>query len=193
MKKDPVIMGVEGAGGTGGYIYQRILKEVFGVKLKQVFGYPGAAEKKLAAERGELDGECGNWTSLDKTWVTDKRIHLMIKFQDQLPPGMPREVPFASSLVTDPEKKQLLDLFNSSATMAQPFIVSKAVPADRLAILRDAFNRTMKDPQYIADVQRTGGEVTPIPGEEIGKLIDQLRATPANVLAAARDVLGEGG
>ena len=163
------------------------------MKLKQVFGYPGAAEKKLAAERGELDGECGNWTSLDKSWVTGKRINLMIKFQDLLPAGMPPEVPFASKLVSDPNKKKLLDLFNSSATMAQPFIVTKAVPADRLSILREAFNRTMKDPQYIADVQRQGGEVTPIPGEEISKLIDRLRETPPEVLAAARDVLGEGG
>ena len=191
LKKDPVIMGDIGAGGSGSYIYQKILQQVFGVNLKQVLGYPGTAEKRLAVERGELDGECTNWTSVPADWVRDKKINLVIRFQNQTPNGFPENVPYGGGLVKDPEKKKLLDLFNSSSEIARPFIVSKAVPTDRLKLLREAFERTMKDPQYIADAEKQRMEVSPTPGAAVETMLKELTNTPPAVIAAARELLGE--
>src|SRR5205807_1361098 len=47
--------------GTASYIESAMLRELFGVKLKQVQGYAGSNDKRLAVERGELDGDCGGF------------------------------------------------------------------------------------------------------------------------------------
>src|SRR5579862_7038601 len=50
--------------GTNGDIFARILKQVFGLDLSEVGGYAGSADVRLAVERGELDGDCGTWSSV---------------------------------------------------------------------------------------------------------------------------------
>ncbi len=39
-----------------------------------VKGYPGSADKRIAIERGELDGDCGSWTSMPEEWLRDSKI-----------------------------------------------------------------------------------------------------------------------
>ena len=57
------------APGTAGNADTAMLQNLFGVKLKQVQGYSGSADKRLAVERGEIDGECGGWTSVPEDWL----------------------------------------------------------------------------------------------------------------------------
>ena len=52
------------APGTSSYINAAILKNLFGIALRHVMGYAGSAEQRLAIERGELDGDCGAWSSV---------------------------------------------------------------------------------------------------------------------------------
>ena len=52
-------------------------------------GYPGSAEKRIAIERGELDGDCGSWTSLPEEWLRDQKITVHIRYSQTLVPGMP--------------------------------------------------------------------------------------------------------
>jgi tripartite-type tricarboxylate transporter receptor subunit TctC len=71
LKRDKVVFGETGTGSSA-YVNERILKDVFGVKVQQVLGYPGSAEKRLAIERGELDGDCGSFSSIPPDWVRGK-------------------------------------------------------------------------------------------------------------------------
>ena len=57
-------------------------------------------------------------------------------------------------MLTDPKKRQTFDLLTASALIGRPYIVPKAVPADRFAALRAAFDATMKDPEFIADADQ---------------------------------------
>ena len=73
LKARPVVhMGLTGV-GTSSDINQRILKNIFGVKLQQIAGYPGSAEQRIAIERGELDGDCGAWSSISETGSSSTR------------------------------------------------------------------------------------------------------------------------
>ena len=54
------------------------------MKLHQVMGYPGSAEKRIAIERGELDGDCGSWTSLPEEWLRDQKITVHIRYSRTL-------------------------------------------------------------------------------------------------------------
>ena len=85
LARPKVTMGNTGV-GTSAYIDNRILSDLFGVKLQQVMGYPGSAEKRIAIERGELDGDCGSWTSLPEEWLRDKKITVHIRYSTHAGP-----------------------------------------------------------------------------------------------------------
>jgi tripartite-type tricarboxylate transporter receptor subunit TctC len=185
-----VTMGNTGV-GTSAYIDNRILSDLFGVKLHQVMGYPGSAEKRIAIERGELDGDCGSWTSLPVEWLSDKKITIHIRYSRALVPGMPETAINAREALTEPKKRQIFDLLTASALIGRPYIVPKATPADRLAALRTAFDATMRDADFLADAARQRLIVTAMTGAQVEDFIQELYQTPPDVVGAARTISGE--
>jgi tripartite-type tricarboxylate transporter receptor subunit TctC len=177
--------------GTSAYIDNRILSELFGVKLNMVKGYPGSADKRIAIERGELDGDCGSWTSMPEEWLRDSKITIHIRFSRTLVPGMPPSAAAARDLLTDPRKRDIFNLLTASAVVGRPYIAPKGVPADRLAALRAAFNATMKDPEFLADSEKQHLAVTPMTGAEVETFVKDLYRTPPDIAAAAREISGE--
>jgi tripartite-type tricarboxylate transporter receptor subunit TctC len=190
VKRPQVTMGDTGPGSSS-YVNQKLIEKVFAVKLKQVLGYPGSAEKRLAIERGELDGDCGAWTSTPDDWIRDKKINTVIRFQKQVSMGLSADVPYAPDLVQDPAKKQLLELLNSSAEVGRPYILSKEVPADRLKILRDAFDKATNDPEFKADGEKQGLIISPMKGADVAEFLKKLYATPPAIIQAAKEVTGD--
>jgi tripartite-type tricarboxylate transporter receptor subunit TctC len=190
LARDKVVFGNTGI-GTSAYIDDRMLSDLFGVKLHAVMGYPGSADKRVAIERGELDGDCGSWTSMPDDWLRDNKITSLIRFSRTLVPGMPPDLPYAGDLLSDPKKKQILTLLTAGAVVGRPYIAPKAVPADRLAALRGAFDATMKDPEFLADAAKQRLLVTPMTGAQVEGFIKDLYQTPADVVAAGKDISGE--
>ena len=72
--------------GTSAYIDNRILSELFGIKLNMVKGYPGSADKRIAIERGELDGDCGSWTSMPFDWLQEGKITVQVRYSKHARP-----------------------------------------------------------------------------------------------------------
>jgi tripartite-type tricarboxylate transporter receptor subunit TctC len=177
--------------GTSAYIDNRILSELFGVKLNMVKGYPGSADKRIAIERGELDGDCGSWTSMPEEWLRDSKITVHIRFSRTLVPGMPPSAAAARDLLTDPRKRDIFNLLTASAVVGRPYIAPKGVPADRLAALSAAFDATMKDPEFLADSEKQHLAVTPMTGVEVETFVKDLYRTPPDIAAAAREISGD--
>lgn len=191
LKRDQVVMGDTG-GGSASVVNQRILHKIFGVKIKQILGYPGGAEKRLAIERGELDGDCGPWPINPASWLRDNKINLVLRFSHHVLAGMPESLTYVGDLVKeDPFKKGVIELLAASARVGRPFIMSRSVPADRVQIMRSAFDATMNDPQFIADAEKLAMIVSPFAGAEIEGYLKSLDAAPASVVEAAREILGE--
>src|SRR4051812_34576079 len=67
------------APGTSNDLQAKIAKRVFGLDIRQVAGYPGSAEHRLAIERGELDGSCGAWGSVPPEWIEGGKIYVFYK------------------------------------------------------------------------------------------------------------------
>jgi len=177
--------------GTSAYIDNRILSELFGVRINMVMGYPGSADKRIAIERGELDGDCGSWTSMPEEWLRDSKITVHVRFSRTLVPGMPVSAAAARDLLSDPKKQQIFALLTAAAVIGRPYIAPKAVPPDRLAALRTAFDATMKDSEFLADSERQRLLVTPMTGAQVETLIAELYRTPPAIVAAAREISGE--
>jgi hypothetical protein len=71
--------------------------------------------------------------------------------------------------------------------MGRPFVAPAGVPEDRVAALRAAFDATMKDPEYIADVEQQGLDLAPISGEEIQALVVDMYSQPQEIIDAAKE------
>jgi tripartite-type tricarboxylate transporter receptor subunit TctC len=188
--KPRVHMGLTGMGSSSD-TNQRILKNVFGVKVQQVAGYPGSSEQRIAIERGELDGDCGAWSSIPEEWVRDKKIAAVIKSGSLTAPDMPADVPYSVDIAPTERDQQVLRMLLASAQLGRPFIASLAVPAERIRILRDAFNATMKDPQFITELEKLRLPLSPKTGEEALQVVEGIYATPDDIVAAARKVASE--
>jgi hypothetical protein len=83
-------------------VNQKILKNIFGVDIQQVAGYPGSAEKRLAIERGELDGDCGAWSSTPTDWISKQEIVSLDRSAPIVPPDMPAGVPYVVDIAPTP-------------------------------------------------------------------------------------------
>jgi hypothetical protein len=77
----------------------------------------------------------------------------------------------------------------ASGELGRPFIMSKAVPKDRLAVMRKAFDLTMVDKQFLDEAQKQMLPVNPIDGEEAAKIIDKIYKMPPSIVAKAKEVL----
>ena len=190
LARENVVFGNTGV-GTSAYLDDRMLLMLFGVKLKMVQGYPGSADKKIAIEGGELDGDCGSWTSLPLEWLRDKKIDIHVRFSNTIPADMPKDIPWASDFLDTEAKKQTFRLLVSGAEIGRPFLMSKSVPADRIAALRAAFDATMKDPEFLADAEKQRLLVGPDSGEVVAKRIADIYASPREVIERAREIAGD--
>src|ERR1700738_893310 len=122
LARNEVIFGAT-AQGNAGNVDTALLRNLFGVKVKQVSGYAGSAEKRLAIEKGEIDGDCGGWTSVPDDWLRDRKINVMIRLSPTLVSGMDRAVPFGGDLVQDASERKIYDFLTAPERLRRLFMV----------------------------------------------------------------------
>jgi tripartite-type tricarboxylate transporter receptor subunit TctC len=185
----------EMAVGSGGpastdTIYPNIMNALFGTKFRVIHGYEAAAQTHIAMERGEVDGRCGmTWDALQATkpeWITEKKVSIPVQFALEKHPDLPN-VPSVFDFARNEEERQILALWSAPNKMGRPFYAPIELPRERAELLRRSFDRTMKDPGLLAEVEKTKLFVAPTTGEEIAALIERIYATPADVVARALD------
>jgi tripartite-type tricarboxylate transporter receptor subunit TctC len=76
--------------------------------------------------------------------------------------------------------------------MAYPIVAPPGVPAERVQVLRQAFDGVLKDPDYLADLRRQNLEADPANGAEIATLVNRLYASTPEVVARARLAMEDG-
>jgi tripartite-type tricarboxylate transporter receptor subunit TctC len=187
MLAKPFTMGGLGAGADPD-IFALMFKNVFGARLKLVSGYPGTNDVALAMERGEVDGMCGLSWSTVKTrhseWVANKKVNIPVQAGLHREAEIP-DVPSAIDLVKTEEQRQIVRLLLASQEMARPFAAPPGIPEDRKRALIDAFNKTMKDPDFLAEAAHMKADVDPVSAQAIENLVTEIYKTPKDVIAKA--------
>ena len=184
---------VAGTGaGSDSDTYPVILNEVLKTKLKLITGYLGTKETIMAIETGEAHGRCSvAWSALKMArpdWLRDKKINVIMQFGLEKSPELP-DVPLVLDLVKNPEDRQLMELLMGTMAVARPFMAPPGVPEARAALLRRAFDKTMKDAGFLAEAQQLQLDVEPTPGEEAQKVVQNMYATPKAVVERAKKLL----
>jgi hypothetical protein len=173
-----VTMGAIGV-GSGSYNDGQILRNLMKQNVRSILGYRGRAEVHMAMERGELDGECGTVEGIPDNWIRDKRINVILRMADAPTPGIPDGVPYIGEFVKSPDDMAVLKMLTIANDLGRPFIVSPQVPAERLAILRTAFEAVMKDKAFRAGAEKRQLALNHIPGPQAQEMIAQLgKASP---------------
>jgi tripartite-type tricarboxylate transporter receptor subunit TctC len=177
------------APGTTAYIEGALLKNVFQAPIKQITGYPGSDEQRIAIERGELDGSCGSWDSIPQDWIKEKKFNALVRYSKTVPSDMKPEAPFITD-IADPEQKKIMAVVLAINDMYRPYIVAKDVPADRLKTLRDGFWATVNDPAFLKEAERGGRSISgPARGEDVEKIVADIYATPPALVKKAADAI----
>jgi len=176
------------ARGSGNYINGATLREVFHAPIKQILGFPGSADQRLAIERGELDGDCGSYSSIPIEWIRDARAHPFVRFADRRPPEIPESAVSIGTFAKTEEQRQILDVLDASDEVGRPFIMSKQVPADRIAIIRKAFDETMKDKAFLAEMEAQQLPINPLIGEEAEAVVAKMMSAPPAIVAKAKAI-----
>ena len=196
MQKKPMVIGASG-GGAESDVFPTLLRNMFHWPIRIVTGYPGGTEITLAMQRREVDGRCGwSWTSLlarNKAMLLshDMNITLEIalaKDNDPLLSG----VPLIMDLTADPTLRAALKLIVSRQSIARPFAAPPGLPADRLALLRGAFDETMRDPDFLAEAGKLDLDVRPVNGGAVEALIKEIYASPPEAIRIATDAIKSG-
>jgi tripartite-type tricarboxylate transporter receptor subunit TctC len=181
--------------GTGAeataVIFPKAVNKLLGTKIKIVPGYPGSTEILLAMERGEVEGFCAiGWTFVKLRkgdWLRDKKINVLFQMALKKHPDIP-DVPFIPDLAKTPEDRQVFEFLFTPQEFGRAFFAPPDVPPARLAALRQAFERTLKDRQFLEDADKAGLEIQYVAGDEVQKLIEHVYATPKAVIERAKAV-----
>ena len=88
-------------------------------------------------------------------------------------------------LVTDPKTKQILEFASAGSAIGRALLAPPQVPAERIAVLREAFDKMVKDPDFLAVAQKRGLEIDPAPGADVQKYSQQILNTPQELVQAA--------
>jgi tripartite-type tricarboxylate transporter receptor subunit TctC len=142
--------------GSPSESYLKLLNEVAGTKFKLVGPYPVSTEAMLAMERGEVDGALTSFNTVKVTkqdWLREKKVNILVQYGErsaELP-----DVPFAVELAKTEEDKQMLSFYVSSEQVGRAFLAPPGIPPDRVATMREAYDKTMQDPELLADIEKS--------------------------------------
>lgn len=178
-----LIMGDVGP-GSGTRVYPRALAGLLGMKFKLVGGYKSSADVMLAMQRDEVQGICESLDSIRSRrpdWLTNKTITILFQGAAEASPDLPG-IPLIQDLARNADERQAIEFLYAGQGVGRPFVAPPGLPPDRLAMLRKAFDATMKDAEFIADVKRQKLDLDPIDGERLGALINKVYATPKAVV-----------
>ena len=183
----PITVGATGATDDTGR-FAALFKKLTGANIKIVTGYPGGNDVTMAMEKGEVDGRFGwSWGSLKsraKNWLDEKKINLIVQMAVQKAPDLP-DTPLIMDLAKTELDRQALEMVFSPQTTAWPLVAPPAVPADRVAILRRAFDETLKDPAFLAEAEKMRIDVGPVSGEEMQKIVARIGGFDKSVIDEA--------
>jgi len=191
--KEPPKCGSTGAGTSGSYM-PKLLEETLGTKFAIVAGYQGGGEIDLAVERGEL--HCRAFTiqayhSREPYFTWRKNGFARILMQTgQTRDARLADVPTLGELMdqfkTPDRERRLVPLVMAATDFGRPIVAPPGTPAERLKILREAFLKTMKDPELLAEAKRKNFDITPSTGEELESLAKLVMNQPQEIVARVK-------
>ncbi len=169
--------------GTGTRSYPLALNALLGMKFKLVSGFPASSDVFLAMERGEVEGICESLDSVigkRPDWIATKKVNILFQGGAEPNPVL-KDTPFILDEAKTEQQKTEIKFLYAGQGIGRPFVAPPGLPADKVKMLRDAFDATMADPEFVAEAKKLGLDVEPRNGAYLSALINEIYATPKDV------------
>jgi tripartite-type tricarboxylate transporter receptor subunit TctC len=182
-----IVLGSTGA-GSGLSIIPTAMNNVLGTRFKLVIGYKTSEDINLALERGEVQARAFGLNSIvaqHADWLTSHKVTFLAQAGVKRDKDLP-DVPLLTELAATPEQRDVLKLISAPAGLGHPYLAPPGVPQDRLAILRNAFQATLRDKAFLAEVDKLLIAIDPMSAAEVAAIVADTINAPPDVVAKAK-------
>jgi tripartite-type tricarboxylate transporter receptor subunit TctC len=173
---------VGATGGSTSSQYPKAMNALLGTKFRIILGYPGGNDINLAMERGEVEVRGSNsWQSWKKTrahWLAENKINILVQIGLKKVAELP-DVPLLMDLGANDEDRRLLRVLSASTHIGRPIFTTPEVPAERVKVLRDAFDAMVRDPAFLEQAKKENFDIEAVSGEALQGLIGEIIGMPA--------------
>ena len=189
--KKPVKLGGEAPGANDSDI-PRVLKTALNLPIQLIEGFKGTSNIRIAAEAGEIDGGCWTWASIRTTWaggLESGMVKAIIQINAKKA-GDIVNVPNAIDYAKTPDARVLIESgIHAPSAILRAYALPPGTPRGRVDILRNAFNATMKDGEFLAEIRKSKLEINSLTGGEVDGIVRKLFQMDRKSVAKIRDVL----
>lgn len=164
--------------------FARLLNAFANTKFRMISGYRGSGDAMMALESGEVDSVGISWNTMvrnDADLLAKGHIRALVQGSLERSPELPN-TPTVVETGQTPEGKSAMAFYTSSEAVGRAMITTPGVPADRLKALRDAFDATEHDPDFLAQIKQSHSEFSPASGEYLQDLAHKVAATPKEIV-----------
>lgn len=178
-KKKEATLGTTGSNTSSQY--PLATNALLGTKFKLITGYPGGNDINFAMERGEVDGRGSNawasWKATRPQWLAENKLVHLVQIGLKKAPDLP-DVPLLMELAQNADDRAALKLLSAPTTIGRPLLTTPEAPIERVKALRAAFDKTMKDTDFVAEAKKAKLDLEPVSGEELQKIVQEIVDTP---------------
>jgi tripartite-type tricarboxylate transporter receptor subunit TctC len=195
--KTPPRFGQSGTGSIS-YVFANLMEKILDLKIKNVTGFKSGRDTDLGLERGEVDCRATSDITVIrepwKRWVKENYVTFVVQQGPEKSPLLP-PVPTVVELAR-PEAKPYMDLMNVMLAYTEfdrPFAAPPGVPKEGLQILRESFERMLKDAEFAAEAKKLldwDGK-TYLGGEQLQKKMIATITQSPEVIKRMREILAE--
>ena len=177
--KETVVIGSTGPGANT-HDFPLLLKEMLGLNFKIVSGYSSSSDIMLAVERKEVDGRAGSYTSL-RPFIDRKLVRPIVRARTS-EPGV-ENLPVDEDFAPNARAKAIMALRSAPEQVARPYVLPPATPADVVKVMRDAFAKTIQDPELAAESKKAKFDLEYLPGDQAQKILVEVMNQPQDIVA----------
>lgn len=177
----PVALATEGATSPA-HLAVGMVAEALDINARLIPGF-SEDEAQLAVLRGDVDGLLASPTSL-RALLAEGHARSLLRIGGT--GSFDDDVPTEKSLTLAAEKRELLALVASHGEFGRLTAGPPGIPSDRLAMLRDAYAKTLSDPLFLAEAARLRLPIDPLGGEPLTARIGETLRPPPHVLEFLR-------
>jgi len=189
--------GATGVASTG-YYMPKLMEETIGTKFDIVSGYVSGQDIDLAVERGELQCRAFTITAYFArepfiTWRKRNFVNVLIQTgskRDARLKDTPTIYELMDKYTTSDSGRRLAKVILAAGDFGRPIVAPPGVPAERVKILRDAFDKAIKDPAALAEAEKRRLEIDPTSAQEMEALAKEVMASSPDVVERMRKLLG---
>jgi tripartite-type tricarboxylate transporter receptor subunit TctC len=175
-----------------------LLKEFFGGHVKVVSGFKGTAEVRLAMKSGEIDSVITGWESLRVTNLQEFESGewlILSQWVDEPLSDLPQKnVPLIYQFARGEEERGLFKFgVIKPNSYARPYVLPPGVPQDRARAMEVAFQKTLGDPELLAEAEKSKLNISPISGAQLRAMIVEGLSMPVQLKQKLRPMLAPAG